>query len=94
MNSDDYETCTQCTDIFETDDEGTAICSCYSGRWCSPGCAKTGGYVESDPGNDGESSCKYCRYEDLLDNQLLQWLLARNGWTRDHAIKVHNEEVL
>lgn len=88
----DWYSCNKCGETFP--DCGDYVgCECGE-HWCSEECASEHGYrrEEACEENDWvESSCKYCRKEDVEDYALLSTALKLLGLTREDLVKKHFE---
>jgi len=85
----DWYGCIKCGETFP--DCGDYV-SCDCGNmWCSDECAEADGFqrpdedeIEEDP--YAESSCKFCREEDVEDEVLLKHCLLMLDISRDDAV--------
>lgn len=94
----DYYSCKSCGETFPDCGE-YVYCECDE-NWCSMECAEEDGFKrgEFEVWNDyykkyvtQESSCKYCRKEDVEDSALLSTALKLLGVTRADLVKKHFE---
>jgi hypothetical protein len=83
----EFLTCQNCEDNFA--DCGPHVsCDCGN-RWCDDDCASSDGYEYKydEEKNLEESSCNFCRGEDVEDYQLLEALLHMTKMTRTQAVE-------
>ena len=83
----DYFSCVRCGETFP--DCGDYV-SCYCwGVWCSDEYAEKDGFMrpneDADDSNE-ESSCKFCREEDVADDALLKHCLKMLDISREDAV--------
>jgi hypothetical protein len=81
--------CSNCGDTFHELEEGVVSCDCGDGEWCCMECAKEGGYRRDE--DNEESTCNYCRGEDVRDDELLAFLFEKTGLTREQAVTEYNQ---
>ncbi|AKA61499.1 hypothetical protein CPT_Stahl71 [Bacillus phage Stahl] len=92
----DYLTCANCEDNFP--DCGPHVsCDCGN-RWCDDSCAEGDGFREEPNGftpkngtYEQETSCNYCRGEDVDDADLLAAFLHMTKMTREQAVEWYNK---
>lgn len=87
----DYEVCNNCSDTYP-DCGYYVMCECGK-RWCSDDCADADGYENKFNEEEGyeESSCNYCRGEDVEDYQLLQAAMKHLGIDRKQLIEIYKK---
>ena len=78
----DYYSCNYCGDTFN--DCGYYVtCDCGN-SWCSDECAKKDGYRKT------KGTCKFCRGEDVRDEELIKFALKQLGLTRKELVLKYN----
>ena len=83
----DYFSCVRCGETFP--DCGYFECCDCGNVWCSDECAEKDGFVRADEDEEdpyAESSCKFCRKEDVVDEKLLKHCLLMLDISRDDAV--------
>lgn len=89
----DFLVCNECETGFP-DVNDYKFCEC--GRdWCDEECAEKGGLrqvLDKDGYDSGESDCKYCREEEFEDDVLLNFVLKREGISREDLINLYKKE--
>lgn len=81
----DWYTCDCCGENFPD----CVWCDCGK-SWCSDKCAEKDGYQMPDEGDDDgpeETSCKFCRSEDVEDSELLKHCLKMLDISREDAVQ-------
>lgn len=86
-------------DFFPCDRCSEPICDCgdwiscnddCGRRWCTLCCADQDGYSSPDYDDHGnetsETSCNFCRGEDVEDGDVLGWALKKLKLTRQEAV--------
>lgn len=82
----DFLVCSECETGFPDVDD-YKFCEC--GRdWCDGECAEKGGLEN----NYEDTSCKYCREEDYEDKVLLDFVIEREGISREDLIGLYKRE--
>lgn len=92
----EFLTCQSCEDNFA--DCGPHVsCDCGN-RWCDDSCAEGDGFREEPNGftpkngtYEQETSCNYCRGEDVDDSELLETALKMLGISREGLVEMHNK---
>jgi len=83
----DWYACERCGETFP--DCGDYVrCACCM-KWCSDECAEKDGFVcpdVVDEDSDEESSCKFCRGEDVDNDTLLKHCLKMLDISREDAV--------
>lgn len=96
MMSESEFVCNHCGEKFRTDDfnnfrskYGYHTVACYKCQkfWCSMECAKKDGFEVYD----GEPSCNYCRGNDFEDSELLEFMTAAIGVSRDDLVHFYKD---
>ncbi len=96
----DYYACDYCGEAFGDYSGGYEMCECGK-RYCCSECAAEDGFINhyqeyvddkkpqptDENGYELESSCKYCRNEDVTDDKILEWTLEELKLTREEAVK-------
>lgn len=89
----DFLVCNECETGFP-DVNDYKFCEC--GRdWCDEECAEKGGLrqvLDEDGYYSGESDCKFCRGEKFDDDVLLNFILKREGISKEDLISLYKKE--
>lgn len=86
----DFYACNRCGEGFH---DAGYYKSCDCGKvWCGDDCAKADDLHEHVEDNYEEISCKYCREEDYDDSVLLDFVLKREGISRQDLISLYKKE--
>jgi len=86
----DFYACNYCGETF-CDVGDFVSCDCGN-KWCCEECAKEEGFTEEIKNEYGEGTCKYCREEDFIDSELLEYALVGLKLTREELITMYKSE--
>ena len=88
MSSAYYTSCSKCSTIYGDSDDSIILCDPLKCKhqWCSIECAIEDGWAMELIKDTDVVTCKYCREEDLEDDELVKWLLDRLNYTREEAV--------
>lgn len=89
----DVGVCTHCGKVFKEDSEDTFICDKCGKVWCSEECAIADGLdinYDGDPFQLGYS-CKFCRGNNFEDKELLEFMTAAIGVSRDDLVYFYKQ---
>lgn len=96
----DFYSCNHCGEAFGDYWDGYEMCECGK-NYCSQECATENGFERYDEDfnadewyekyGDVESTCQFCRGENLTDAEILQWFLDAGSFTREDAVNMIKE---
>ena len=87
-----YKVCHYCHEAVYEGKKGIKECRDACERsWCNINCAEADGFIESDI-DCQFNSCRFCRGDDVEDNELLAFILCYYKITREEAIKMYKPD--
>lgn len=94
----DYYVCVHCGESFpdcgyyvhcEGYIKGVGYCDSV---WCSVECAEADGAIYDSHSDYAPSSCKYCRKEDVMNDQLIEFMLKYFNLSREDMVKEYYKD--